>query len=96
MTGVMVMQGRELRAADIDLIQGLLAEHPDWGRTRLSEALCRRWDWRNAQGRFKDVAASSDCRGASDLRPTGCGTARRPWWLMRPNRSVTRWATYDR
>ena len=57
MTGVMVMQGRELRAADIDLIQGLLAEHPDWGRTRLSEALCRRWDWRNAQGRFKDMAA---------------------------------------
>ena len=51
------MQGRELRAADIDLIQGLLAEHPDWGRTRLSEALCRRWDWRNAQGRFKDMAA---------------------------------------
>ena len=53
----MVTQGRELRAADIDLIQGLLAEHPDWGRTRLSEALCRRWDWRNAQGRFKDMAA---------------------------------------
>ena len=51
------MQGRELRAADIDLIQGLLAEHPDWGRTRLSEALCRRWDWRNAQGRFKDMVA---------------------------------------
>ena len=44
MAGVMVMQGRELRAADIDLIQGLLAEHPDWGRTRLSEALCRRWE----------------------------------------------------
>ena len=53
----MVTQGRELRAADIDLIQGLMAEHPDWGRTRLSEELCRRWDWRNAQGRFKDMAA---------------------------------------
>ena len=38
-------------------VQGLIAEHPDWGRTRLSEALCRRWDWRNAQGRFKDMAA---------------------------------------
>ena len=40
----MVMQGRELRAEDIGLIQALLAEHPEWGRTRLSEALCRRWD----------------------------------------------------
>ena len=51
------MQGRELRAEDISLIQALLAEHPEWGRTRLSQELCRRWDWRNAQGRFKDMAA---------------------------------------
>jgi len=53
----MVMQGREVRDTDIGLIRGLLAEHPAWGRTRLSEELCRRWDWRNAQGRFKDMAA---------------------------------------
>jgi len=57
MTGVLVVQGRELSAQDIGLIQGLLAEHPDWGRTRLSEELCRRWDWRNARGRIKDMAA---------------------------------------
>lgn len=53
----MVIQGRELRAEDIGLIQGLLAEHRDWGRTRLSEELCRLWDWRNARGRIKDMAA---------------------------------------
>src|ERR1039458_253587 len=53
----MVVQGRELSAEDIGQMQGLLAEHPDWGRTRLSEELCRRWDWRNAQGRPKDMAA---------------------------------------
>jgi len=53
----MVIQGRELRAEDIGLIRELLAEHRDWGRTRLSEELCRRWDWRNAQGRIKDMAA---------------------------------------
>ena len=57
MTSVMVLQGRELRAEDIRLIRDLLVEHGDWGRTRLSEELCRRWDWRNAQGRFKDMAA---------------------------------------
>ena len=51
MTDVMVVQGRELSAEDIGLIQGLLAEHRDWGRTRLSEELCRRWDWRNARVR---------------------------------------------
>jgi len=53
----MVMQGRELDGADIGLIRGLLDEHPEWCRSRLSEELCRRWDWRNAQGRIKDMAA---------------------------------------
>ena len=57
MTEVMVMQGREVSGADIGLIRGLLAAQPAWGRTRLSEELCRRWDWRNAQGRLKDMAA---------------------------------------
>ncbi len=32
------------------LIQGLLAEHPDWVRTRLCEERCRRGDLRNARG----------------------------------------------
>jgi hypothetical protein len=57
MTGIIVVQGRDLTAEDIGQMQGLLAEHPDWGRTRLSEELCRRWDWRNARGRIKDMAA---------------------------------------
>ena len=30
MTGVMVVQGRELSAEDIGLIQGLMTEHRDW------------------------------------------------------------------
>ncbi len=42
MTGVMVRQGREGSGADLGLIRSLLAEQPAWGRTRLSEALCRR------------------------------------------------------
>jgi hypothetical protein len=53
----MVIQGRALSLADIELIRDLLAKHHDWGRTRLSEELCRLWDWRNARGRFKDMAA---------------------------------------
>jgi len=57
MTDAMVIQGRKLSTEDIGLIQGLLAKHRDWGRTRLSEELCCLWDWRNAQGRIKDMAA---------------------------------------
>lgn len=56
MTGVViVVQGWELSDEDIRLIQGLLAEYRDRGRTRLGEALCRWWDWRNARGRIKKV-----------------------------------------
>jgi len=51
------MQGRPLSGADIDLIRGLLYEHPEWCRSRLSVELCERWAWRNAQGRLKDMAA---------------------------------------
>ena len=57
MSDAMVMQGRRLSGADLDLIRGLLAEHPDWCRSRLSVELCERWDWRNARGRIKDMAA---------------------------------------
>ena len=52
-----VMQGREISLADIGLIRGLLDEHPDWCRSRVSVELCERWAWRNAQGCRKDMAA---------------------------------------
>ncbi len=53
----MVIQGRNITAIEIGLIRNLMAKHSDWGRTRLSEELCRCWNWRNAQGRIKDMAA---------------------------------------
>ncbi len=41
---------------NISDIQKLLAENPDWGRTRLSVELCERWDWRNPKGQLRDMA----------------------------------------
>jgi hypothetical protein len=55
----MVVQGRQLDEGDIEWIRGLLAAHPEWTRTRLSRELCARWDWHNAQGQPKDMAARS-------------------------------------
>jgi len=57
MASVMVIQGRRLDESDMGTIRGLLDAHPEWNRTRLSRELCARWDWRNAQGRPKDMAA---------------------------------------
>lgn len=53
----MVIQGRRITTDEVALIRSLMAEHRDWGRTRLSEELCHCWNWRNAQGRMKDMAA---------------------------------------
>jgi hypothetical protein len=33
-----------------------MAENPTLGRYRLSQEICRLWDWKNAQGQIKDMA----------------------------------------
>jgi hypothetical protein len=53
---VMISQGRSVTTTDIEFIQRLLNDHPSWNRTRLSEELCRIWDWRSANGNHKDMA----------------------------------------
>jgi hypothetical protein len=58
----MTIQGRELTDEDIVLIRRLLAENPDWHRTRLSKELCRIWDWHTDKGLLKDMACRSMLR----------------------------------
>jgi hypothetical protein len=53
------MQGRTLRPGDVALIRDWLQAHPDSNRTRLSRELCVAWNWSNAAGRLKDMAARS-------------------------------------
>ena len=52
----MVIQGRVITGTDVELIEELLASNPAWGRTRLSEELCKLWGWRTHKGRLKDMA----------------------------------------
>lgn len=66
------LQGRYVSPDDIGLIRKLIAEHPLWHRTQLSQELCRRWGWTNAKGHLKDMAARSvlrklDARGLIEL-----------------------------
>lgn len=37
-------------------IQRLMDENPDWGRTRLSQELCKLWNWQGLSGHLKDMA----------------------------------------
>ena len=47
----------QLRAEQLETIRRLIREHPQAHRRRLSQLLCQAWDWRNEQGRYKDMAA---------------------------------------
>ena len=68
------LQGRVLSGDDLAALRALIAEHPDWHRTALSRHLCELWNWRNALGRIKDMAARTlllklQRRGLIDLPP---------------------------
>ena len=58
----MILQGRELCDTDIDVIRRLMAENPQWGRSRLSTELCQLWNWRTDTGVLKDMACRSMLR----------------------------------
>jgi len=69
-----IIQGRAVDNDDIRLIEDLIAAHPSWHRTRLSQALCERWKWVAANGQPKDMAARAllrklDAEGLIALPP---------------------------
>jgi len=41
---------------DIPSIQAVVNNHWDKGRTHISRVLCEQWNWRQPNGRFKDMA----------------------------------------
>lgn len=55
----LLVQGRNVTAADLTLIRLLVEKNPSWHRTRLSRELCSRWGWHAANGRPKDMACRS-------------------------------------
>ncbi len=41
---------------NIQAVKQLIADHPSWGRRRLSQELCRLWNWYSPAGQMKDMA----------------------------------------
>jgi len=52
-----ILQGRFIGETEIAQVRGLIAEHPEWSRRRISEHLARLWEWRSPVGQLKDMAA---------------------------------------
>jgi len=54
-----VYRGRKVSAQDIEFIRQLIAAHPGLSRRRLSAKLCAAWNWRQPNGRPRDMVARS-------------------------------------
>ena len=54
-----MIQGRIVTPEILAQVRGLIAQQPDWSRRRLALELCRKWQWHNAAGQIKDMAARS-------------------------------------
>ena len=53
----LTIQGRPLSVQALEELRRWLGDNPRWSRWRLSRELALRWDWRNAAGQLKDMAA---------------------------------------
>jgi hypothetical protein len=74
MVNAPVIQGRKVTPEILAQVRGLIGEQTDWSRRRLALELCRRWQWYNATGQIKDMAARSfldklEARGWIELPP---------------------------
>jgi len=54
----------------INQINQLIFENPEWHRTKLSQELCRIWDWRGENGQLKDISCRDVLTHLSLLCPT--------------------------
>jgi len=52
-------RGRPISAEDIASIRGIIAQNPQASRRKLSLLVCQAWDWRQANGAWRDMV----CRG---------------------------------
>lgn len=70
----LILRRRVIREADLLLIRQLIELEGAHGRSHLSNRLCELWDWRQANGRFRQIACRDllrrlDERGLIELPP---------------------------
>jgi hypothetical protein len=86
MNVILKYRGREVTDAEVAFMGELIATHPTLSRRRLSEELCRAWNWVQPNGRPRDMV----CRGLMlALHRGGHITLPEPRWKP-PNPLVKR------
>ena len=83
----LVIRNRRLVESDLTTIRGLIENEGARGRTHLSRRLCRLWEWRQANGAYREIACRDLLRqlDARDLiqLPGALHAARRPGYKNR-------------
>jgi hypothetical protein len=78
----LIIRRRRIGAEDLQLIRKLILEEGHRGRSHLSDRLCRIWDWRQANGCFRQIACRDLLRRLDSKKlielPAMLGPARRP------------------
>ena len=59
MDALLRYRGRAVSESDVEFIRGLIQEHPDASRRKLSGEVCQAWNWVQANGTPRDMV----CRG---------------------------------
>ena len=52
-------RGREIGSSEVAFLRELISEHPDLSRYALSKRVCEAWEWKQANGKLRDMV----CRG---------------------------------
>ncbi len=78
----LIIRRRVIQAADVELIRQLIVAEGSQGRSHLSNRLCELWDWRQANGRYRQIACRDllrrlEAKGLIHLPPMQ-RAARRP------------------
>lgn len=68
------IRGRQIGTDDLNDIRATISAHWASGRSAISRLLCERWDWRQPNGQFKEMACralllSLEAKGVLELPP---------------------------
>jgi len=77
MERIATYRGRNVTDDDVAVINGMIAAHPDGSRRFISQQVCRAWNWRQPNGRLKDMVCRSlllllQSQGWIQLPPAKC------------------------
>jgi Domain of unknown function (DUF4338) len=83
----LIVRRRRIDPEDLDQIRRLIAQEGQRGRSHISNQLCELWDWRQANGHFRQIACRDllrrlEAKGLIELPPMLAGV-RRPGYTKR-------------